>query len=462
MKKVYYQIQFQQISPLRIGNGRSEESDSDLMLDGRGIPFIPGSSIAGIVRHRAKRLGMDEETEKRLFGYVTIADGKGSLPSAKSASILFGDAVIAGDICEDDGGKTKIVFGKRDGVGINEWGCAKGNAKFDFQIVETSHEFRSIIEWSGDETQYEDEIEEIIEPVLKHYVARGIEVGARTTRGYGKFHIKIRRKCFDFPNDLSKWLDFNSYDDKSFSDGKCLEGESGATDAEVRIEFKMQGSFAVRVKTARMELAEDGSLPDSIPMENFRKNPVIPGTTWAGVFRHHMHDLLRCTGIEEEDFRMREIDNLFGFGKEYKDIKKSVITFSESEIVHKRQKEAGESDKIKTGWKMSVTRTAVDRFTSSAKTGSLFTDMVYSGGEGTLVLTFDEKKLNVRQRELIAACICDMHSGLLPVGGEVSVGRGIMSVTRITYNGEEKLKKMLSSVEAGKPLDWLKEEKKNV
>ena len=52
MKKVYYQLKMIQKSPLRVGNGDAEVTDSDLMLDGRGFPFIPGSSIAGVLREQ--------------------------------------------------------------------------------------------------------------------------------------------------------------------------------------------------------------------------------------------------------------------------------------------------------------------------------------------------------------------------------------------------------------------------
>lgn len=50
LKKVYYQLKLSQISPLRIGNGENDISDNDLMCDSRGIPFIPGSSMAGVLR----------------------------------------------------------------------------------------------------------------------------------------------------------------------------------------------------------------------------------------------------------------------------------------------------------------------------------------------------------------------------------------------------------------------------
>ena len=65
LKKVYYQLKLSQISPLRIGNGENDISDNDLMCDSRGIPFIPGSSMAGVLREKYEKLG-GKDTEKQL------------------------------------------------------------------------------------------------------------------------------------------------------------------------------------------------------------------------------------------------------------------------------------------------------------------------------------------------------------------------------------------------------------
>lgn len=70
LKKVYYQLKLSQISPLRIGNGENDISDNDLMCDSRGIPFIPGSSMAGVLREKYEKLG-GKDPEK-LFGIIKM------------------------------------------------------------------------------------------------------------------------------------------------------------------------------------------------------------------------------------------------------------------------------------------------------------------------------------------------------------------------------------------------------
>ena len=63
MQKMYYKLTFSQTAPLRISNGDVENTDSDLMLDSRGLPFIPGSSIAGVLRSF-----VPESEGEELFG----------------------------------------------------------------------------------------------------------------------------------------------------------------------------------------------------------------------------------------------------------------------------------------------------------------------------------------------------------------------------------------------------------
>ena len=50
IKKHYLKITFQPDSPLCIGSGRNDITDQDILRDARGIPYIPGSAVAGVLR----------------------------------------------------------------------------------------------------------------------------------------------------------------------------------------------------------------------------------------------------------------------------------------------------------------------------------------------------------------------------------------------------------------------------
>jgi CRISPR/Cas system CSM-associated protein Csm3 (group 7 of RAMP superfamily) len=305
--------------------------------------------------------------------------------------------------------------------------------------VETSKIFTSIIEWTGDDVQEETELTKCLEPVLQSFIAEDIHVGARTSRGFGEFSVSIRKITFQFPEALAKWLDFDPYDQGAFE--SCLEnefvtlavleGKRLSLDTTIDVRFRMRGTFSVRVNTAKTMVLEDGTVQNTIPLENMKGNPVIPGTAWAGAFRHHMHDLLRDAGIQENSHEMEHLDELFGTKS------KSILDFSLSEIIW------GEASDKQSA---TVVRIAVDRFTAQPRTGALFTSKVYCGGEGTLRIRYQENKLTDQDKELLAACLCDMHLGMMPIGGEASVGRGRMEIVGLSVNGEDCLDRMKASV----------------
>ena len=437
MKKIYYLMRFVLRSPLRIGNGMHELSDSDLMLDGRKLPFIPGSSLAGIIRHRSEQICGDKSVMDRLFGVIKESDESKKEIVIMPSAVMIGDAVIRNDAAAEN-----VYISGRDGVGLGEWETAQKGAKFDFQIAETDQEFYSVVEWTGNDDQETAEITNVLEPVLKSFIATGMSAGARTSRGYGKFAVDIVKKTFLFPDDLDDWIKFDAYAEDAFKQGTALEGRQLKTESVIRIAFRMKSTFSVRVRTARVEVMDDGSRPDAVPLKDFKGNPVIPGTAWAGIFRHHMHHLLRDTGVEELSPEMNAVDRIFGMSNKKGEMFKSLINFSETAICIEDEKKQ----------RLTIMRTAIDRFTASPRNGALYTNMVYSG---ELIIEFRTDELTSGQKALLAACICDMHTGLLTVGGQSSVGSGLMQIEKISVNGADRTADMEASVNDGAPLNWL-------
>lgn len=43
MERVYYRYIFRLKSPLALGSGISDNTDSDVLLDSRGVPYIPAN-----------------------------------------------------------------------------------------------------------------------------------------------------------------------------------------------------------------------------------------------------------------------------------------------------------------------------------------------------------------------------------------------------------------------------------
>lgn len=433
MKKIYYYFDLKQESPLRISSGEGQESDSDLLTDGRGLPYIPGSGLAGVIRSY-----IDKKNADIIFGNVDIE----KLMEKEKGAVLESRIQISDAVMKSDVSTSNIIVCIRDGVGLDDWGMNIRGAKYDFQVVETNETYYAVLEWSGDKEQEEKEIIRVLEPVFKEFVANGLQFGARTTRGYGAMKVKIYKKEFLFSDDpkknpdvLEEWLNYHPAE-KRFEEkkGDELSAPEGGIRKNISIKagLKFKDSFNIRVRTSRLERIEDGSKPDCIPLMNKDGKPVILGTAWAGSFRHHMHHLMEEmeSDCEKRGKMINEIDyELFGMGSEKKqNHRRSKITFFETIV------EGGAAN--------TSMRNAVDRFTAAPRNAALFTSQVWTGGRGELSILIDKDKVDDNQLQLIFATIYDMDLGLVTVGGETGIGRGMVELTGLQIDGVDCLDRL--------------------
>ena len=423
MEKTYYELRLKALSPLRIGGGSAENTDTDILVDGRGIPFIPGSSLAGVLREMLP----DEDIRKELFGDVEIAADAGNKPGARASLILVSDAELA-DEKKEDSKKIKetedensFLISVRDGIGLDEWGMVIRGAKYDFETAEVRGDFRAVLECNFEEPGQQAAMEQ----VLASAVSGGLHLGARTSRGYGRMTCTVRKRTFRFPEDTAAWLQFRPFADDAFKEGTEIVQPAPETNSDrtiIRLIFTLEGNLSIRVREANAEAREDGTNPDDVTIKNQNGNPVIPGTAWAGSFRHHMQDINR--ELAGEKLPETRIDRLFGKGQKGDDSTKSRLWFSESVI------EGGEP--------VINTRNAVDRFTAAPTNGTLFTNEEWHGGQGELLIRYKTGDLSDSEKSLLAAAVMDLSLGMMTVGGGAATGRGIIKVQSVTVNGAEK------------------------
>ena len=407
----YYYCKLLQQSPLRLSNGDSDDTDSDLMLNLQGYPFIPGSALTGVLRDM-----LDQDEADLLFGCI---DMKGRMESKAVVS----DALLPEDIRPED-----ILITHRDGVGLNQYGTAKKSAKYNFQVAETDKPYTAIIEL---QCEPGDKADVILENLMKRTAGDGISLGARTTRGYG--HMSVTVTCVSFSLDteesLKEWLAFDPFSDEApeTADKRAVtpDGtESAKPFLRISAELDFRGTFSVRVystKGSSPTVKKKESVPDYAPLKNKDGCPVIPGTSWAGMFRHHILAMGKTLGLEKDE--LDHLNQAFGVSDETK---------TRSRIVAAETAVKGGNEKI-------VKRNAVDRFTAGPAHGALYCASVWNGGTGTV-----EIKINHFDREkdrllagLLLQSFKDIHLGLLTFGGEGGVGRGGASVTGLTVNGRD-------------------------
>lgn len=411
MKKVYYRYTLTQTEPLRIGAGATEKTDSDVIKDSLGFPLIPGTSLTGVLRSMCP-----EPYRVRLFGDIHS--------DQRESKVLVFDAVLA-----ESTKTTDFRVSRRDGVGLDDNGVNKRKAKYDFEVAESKQPYTAILELADDVT---DQEMSHLESILCQTQERGIKLGARTTRGYGRMTAQVRKKVFNMPADLDAWLVFDPFTagDSEF-DSELESKEEQQEDNTIRIhtELKAVGSYSVRVYTTALPKEDPQTsglkqaAPDMTPLCDINGDPTIPGTSWAGAFVHHLRHLALEIGRPD---LAEETGALFGTAPGSPPAK-SKIEFR--------------TTNMKGSSRYTATRTAIDRFTAKPQNQALFTSEVARGGTGELniELPADTPKDILR---LLAVSLNDLHFGLLTFGGESSVGRGQCEITALTVNGSDKLSEM--------------------
>lgn len=396
MKKVYYELRFSQRSPLRISSGGGEQTDVDVLRDSRGLPFLPGSAIAGVLRGV-----LPTEKAAQLFGALGA--------KMTESLIMVSDGTLPAD--------TEVHLQHRDGVGIGERGTAIPGAKYDFETVECAAPYTAVLELADD---VPETLETALDAALGVWVHRGAQFGARTTRGYGEMAVSVRKKTLE---SLSDWLTFDPFAPGAFEGETALEPCASADDRlQIRAKLRMKGSFTVR--TAAAPPAEELDMePKQEPLQNAAGLPVIPGTAWAGAFRHHMLELSADLKLDRQ-----AVELLFGSAEGT--VMRSRIRFGETAV---------------TGSKSYLyTRSAVDRYTGAPRNQALFTERYAYGGTGTLEISVP-RDTDRSLLELLAVSLVDLDLGLLSFGGEGGVGRGVCEIEELMLDGARDVTELLKA-----------------
>lgn len=435
---------------MNIGNGQNEVTDNDLIKDGSGTPYIPGSTITGVFR------SVLPEEYQPLFGTVDnlgIELDKNEQPKIEASQIILYDARMK----EKD-----YNISVRDSVALDEYKTAIPGAKFDFEVLEPGVIFETWLEQNIEESDRDiPEEQEIGYLIAKQWEKGHIHFGSKGSRGLGQTKLLgVKRAEFIWDeNGINQWLDFDMYEEEGWTERNIEELADSKKQKEnileILLSLKQEGGISIRRYVTSVKESVESEGIDYKQMSYLRGKkeiPVIPGTSWAGAFRHHIN---RITADKFKEY--------FGSTEQ-----KSRIFFSESEIT-------GATQKV-------LTHNAIDRFTGGTIDGALYTEKTWFGGKTKLKIQIDTSKRDIQEKDIrkndiweknaksqdfksdiqekdskkkdirkndagavienefyaaLAAAILDLHVGILSIGGLTSIGRGLFSIEKIQINGEE-------------------------
>jgi len=384
-------------SPLIIGSGRDEFADIEVLKDENGNPFIPGTSIIGVLRHYFNE-NFPEHKGNDCDSFWGFSE-KTNSDTQRSIQSSF--------ICHDLYARmAKITL--RDGIKIDpKTQTAEDKGKYNFEIIETGALFDLRWEVTLRQIHSKDAFMQILATIIEPLASGTFSIGAKTNNGFGRCKLEnINVIEFDFKNkeDVLKWLEQDFSGGKSRLDGAYKKQNNDFT---IEAKFAVKNSIIVRAYSEKLYMPDAANITSN-------NDFVIPGTSLKGVIRNRALKILKTLDVESAE---QKINSLFGIAGEEEDtekIKSRVVV--DEKIIENVEPEQ-------------QTRIKIDRFTGGTVKTALFNSMPLWSKEGikeSVYVNIRIRKYQPWEAGLMLQVLKDMWCEDLPIGGEKNVGRGVL------------------------------------
>lgn len=398
VKRIVYRIELLFVSPVNVSSGLEGTTDSDVLRDYDGHPFISGSSIAGAFRAyvQSKNNGND------IFGFANDEDGKMS-------------PVFISDL-KFNKSETDI----RDSVALDENKITKEGAKFDFEVIQGNSKGYFYIELTIREKDNEKLLVGTLNEIFNGIHLKEIRLGSNKTRGYGIIDVdQIKKREFTKNNFLDYKDCYRELFWKKNVKAYDLDYSTKGHWMSIEVPLRLKGGISIRKYAVKKNAPDFEHITD-------HGCPVIPGTSIMGALRHRIKEIIKELDKDSSYglYPNKMIDEMFGFVSG-KDAHISGVIVDEMVIEGAKALE--------------MTRTGISRFENSARNGALYKEKTYVDGTFTLRLSVCKENPNMDWIiGILLLAVKDLQNGFLAVGGQTSIGRGIFEANGpLTVDGEE-------------------------
>ncbi len=434
-------------TPFLVGAGEGDfHSDAAFAADANGLPALPGTSLAGVLRHSLQT--EDAAAARDLFGFQDGSGGQGSRLSVSWGCLHdSNDRPVEGLLTEERRRDPVLTQARhaviRDHVRIDHRGVAAEQGKFDERAVAAGHRFTFELMLEGREEEAPQ-----WERLLDLLASGTLRLGGKTRRGFGAFRVvSLREGRFD----LSRSEQFEAF-------LKHPVSLSTPDSLQDRLAF-YQRSRALPGVQATLDLyPEDfwmigggaGDVADMVPVLERRilweqgrgrsgpEEVLLPGTAVKGALAHrvaHYANALenrfadqgadpdQCTGAANPAIRA-----LFGFCKDNSDEgRRGRVSIDDQYLP------------LSTHQQKIFNHVAIDRFTGGSLDGALFNDAPLYGGPGvTLKIVVEEPAAIARECPVavkaLRLALADLVEGRLALGAGGNRGHGYFQGGEVTWS----------------------------
>ncbi len=442
------QVTLESMTPLAVSSGENDIlTDAVILKDANGLPVIPGSSLAGVLRAAFGRL--DEKNLNQIFGFQDEQKKEGC-----GSRLIFSDAVFVGKDgkaveglvpidWEDDFYARFQSLPIRQHVKISHTGGTdpETRGKFDEQVVYAGTRFKCEFELVGnrdDAGQWET--------IRQIFLDAQLRVGGGTRRGFGHLAvISWMENVFDLkdPEQRRKYLKkTSSLNDSAGLEPYSPEARRGGEWVEYRLELAPEnfwyfGSGFGDDQTDITPVYEECVVwQDHIPVFSPRK-VLIPASAVKGTIAHRVaYHYNRLSGVfaDQTDNIQKHINGnnkavreLFGCTLSEEDnlIDPGNILISRGNVIFSDLYMDDASTKI-------LNHVSIDRFTGGSRDGALFDEKVIAGSTSLPCMKILVKKAVLSDETIKSALektLDDLTRGFLPLGGGSMRGHGAFNGT---------------------------------
>lgn len=405
MKKYVAIVTIKTLTPLKVGSSKIDFIiDMPINRDWNNLPFIQGTSIAGMLRSE-----FSENEAKKIFGYEEDKKNEG-----EASKVIFSNALL---VDENEKVNESLLLEKseflkffddlpiREHNALNHKGVTKEHAKFDEEVIFKGTKFRFLIEC--DEKDY-------FEKILNLLKKPNLRLGGSVTRGFGEFEVE---SIYYEDMDKNRYIEFIPSLNAKLKDkfnAKCEKNDFIKYTLKLKpLNFFMFGSGMADEYADMAPLIEEEI---NYEKRALIKKAVIPASSVKGAissrvaFYYNQKNENFADKIDIQSKKKEEneaVKELFGQKKDKNEGSVGKVFISDLFLDFKEK---------------TFEHVQIDRFTGGAIEGALFSEKTVNTKEFELIVYVkkDAKYLNLLEKALT-----DITKGILPLGGATTKGHGI-------------------------------------
>lgn len=455
-------------TPIAIGSGeRNVITDRLVTIDVNSLPYVPGTSLTGILRQSLSKL--EKTTINEIFGFQKGEQGQGSRLILSSAQMIGKEGTVVDGINNIDFTDSLFYVNFknlpiRQHVRINHNGAAMKHGKFDEQVVYKGTRFCFIMEMIGNGNDIT-----IWDQVLAEFNNPSFRLGGGTRKGFGEITVvECKQVALNLSTDLEQYLSITtSLNDVFWNSIQPIEKQKYTnnewTSYELTLksdDFFLFGSgFSSDNGDADMTFVTEKTIVwiNNKPVFSDEKI-LIPATSVKGALAHrvafHFNKALKvfagklnepgiCTYLTQNGYRIPDNCQKFDSNKFEDKIK---MCIDGNPAVREIFGNAADENDGQIGnaifsdiflstnpEKKLLNHVAIDRFTGGAIDGALFTEEVADNREEfTMKISVNNMAFeNEHYQKAFEAALNDICIGMLPLGGGTMRGNGCFTGTFI-------------------------------